>query len=128
MSRSSKAPKESILVVDDEPDTVDLIDLTLSTAGYQVSRALSGVEAIELVSKHQFDVLLLDVMMPDLSGFDVLQDLRLRGIDVPPVIFLTARKRREDHQTGEDLGAHAYLTKPAKRGDLLDAVKEALGR
>lgn len=117
-----------ILVVDDEPDTVDLIELTLTTAGYQVSRALSGIEAIELVTTKEFDVVLLDVMMPDLSGFDVLQDLRMKGIDIPPIIFLTARQRREDHQTGEDLGAQAYLTKPAKRGDLLDAVEEALGQ
>lgn len=120
------ASKGRILIVDDEPDTVDLIELTLSTAGYEVDRAMSGVEAIEIVGREQFDLLLLDVMMPDLSGFDVLQDLRIKGVDVPPVIFLTARKRREDHQTGEDLGAQAYLTKPAKRGDLLDAVREAL--
>lgn len=120
--------KGRILVVDDEVDTVDLIELTLSTAGYQVSRALSGVEAIDIVTEQKFDVVLLDVMMPDLSGFDVLQDLHARGIEIPPVIFLTARKRREDHRTGEDLGAQAYLTKPAKRGDLLDAVEQAISQ
>lgn len=120
------SPAGKILVVDDEADTVDLIRLTLETAGYQVEQALDGSAALEQVQSNSYDVLLLDIMMPDMSGFDVLQMLRGRADRVPPVIFLTARTQAEDKQTGEDLGAVGYLTKPAKRGELLDAIEGAM--
>jgi DNA-binding response OmpR family regulator len=116
-----------ILVVDDEPDTVELIHLTLSTAGYQIDSAMSALEARRKLEANHFDVLLLDVMMPEVSGFDLLTQLRESGLKVPPVVFLTARKTPEDRETGEDLGAVGYLTKPATRGDLLDAIDLAVG-
>lgn len=116
----------TILVVDDEADTVDLIRLTLETAGYEVQQALDGAAALQMLQTADYDVLLLDIMMPDMSGFDVLQQLRGRGDNVPPVVFLTARVQPEDRQTGEDLGAVGYLTKPAKRGELLDMIEKAI--
>lgn len=116
----------TILVVDDEADTVDLIRLTLETAGYEVQQALDGAAALQMLQTADYDVLLLDIMMPDMSGFDVLQQLRGSGDNVPPVVFLTARAQPEDRQTGEDLGAVGYLTKPAKRGELLDMIKKAI--
>lgn len=116
----------TILVVDDESDTVDLIRLTLETAGYQVDQALDGATALEMIADAEYDVILLDIMMPDMSGFDVLENLRSSGKDFPPVVFLTARAEPDDRQTGEDLGSSAYLTKPARRGDLLDAIKQAM--
>ena len=116
-----------ILVVDDEPDTVELIHLTLSTAGYQIDSAMSAFEARGKLEADHYDVLLLDVMMPEVSGFDLLTQLHEGGIAVPPVIFLTARKTPQDRETGEDLGAVGYLTKPATRGDLLDSIERALG-
>jgi DNA-binding response OmpR family regulator len=115
-----------ILVVDDEPDTVELIHLTLSTAGYQIESAMSAIEAREKLDAEQFDILLLDVMMPEMSGFDLLTQLNESGMPVPPVIFLTAKRTPDDRETGEDLGAAGYLTKPATRGDLLDAIEKAL--
>jgi DNA-binding response OmpR family regulator len=116
----------SILVVDDEPDTVDLIRLTLETAGFTVAQALDGTTAIQMLEQDHYDVLLLDIMMPEMSGFDVVVQLRDRQIPVPPLIFLTARKRSEDRQAGEDIGAVGYLTKPATRGDLLDTIDRAM--
>jgi two-component system response regulator VicR len=116
-----------ILVVDDEPDTVELIHLTLSTAGYQIDSAMSAFEARRKLEDDHYDVLLLDVMMPEVSGFDLLTQLNESGVAVPPVIFLTARQTQQDRETGEDLGAVGYLTKPAKRGDLLDSIEKALG-
>lgn len=116
----------SILVVDDEADTVDLIRLTLETAGFTVHQALDGASAIRMIQDEVYDVVLLDIMMPDISGFDVLQQLRNQGVEVPPVVFLTARKQAEDKQTGQDMGASDYLTKPATRGELLDAIRHAL--
>lgn len=115
-----------ILVVDDEPDTVELIHLTLSTAGYEIVTAMSAIEAAQKLRDDRFDVLVLDVMMPLVSGFDLLTQLNESGTTIPPVIFLTARKTKEDRETGEDLGAAAYLTKPATRGELLDAIENAL--
>ena len=118
---------QRILVVDDEPDTVELIHLTLSTAGYQVDSALNALEARDKLDSGHYDVLLLDVMMPDVSGFDLLTQLNASGLPVPPVIFLTARKTPQDRETGEELGASGYLTKPATRGELLDAIAKAVG-
>jgi len=116
----------SILVVDDEPDTVDLIRLTLETAGFQVAQALDGTIAIQMLEQQHYDLLLLDIMMPEMSGFDVVTQLHDHDIDIPPIIFLTARKQDADRQTGQALGAVGYLTKPATRGDLLDTIDEAL--
>ena len=118
-------PSARILVVDDEPDTVELIRFTLETAGLEVDEALDGASALQMIPDGNYDVILLDIMMPDLSGFDVLQQLRADEVETPPVIFLTARKNPEDKETGRDLGASHYLTKPAKRGDLLDAIEQA---
>lgn len=116
----------TVLVVDDEADTVDLIRLTLETAGYRVEQALDGSSALQKLEANSYDVLLLDIMMPDITGFDVLQKLHSSGGEVPPTVFLTARTEADDQKTGEDLGAIGYLTKPARRGELLDAIEGAL--
>lgn len=118
--------KGTILVVDDEAETVDLIRLTLETAGYEVDQALDGVSAISMVEETTYDLVLLDIMMPDISGFDVLEQLHGKEVTIPPVIFLTARRNDGDRITGEDLGASHFLTKPARRGELLDAIEQAL--
>lgn len=116
----------TILVVDDESDTVDLIRLTLETAGFAVDQALGGSEAIDMIQNGAYDLILLDIMMPEVSGFDVLQQLIATEVELPPVIFLTARKDPQDQTTGRDLGAFDYLTKPTRRGDLLDTIQRAL--
>jgi DNA-binding response OmpR family regulator len=116
-----------ILVVDDEPDTLGLIELTLQTAGHTVKSAGRGAEALRLISEGGYDLVLLDIMMPDMSGFDVLRALRNEKASVPPVIILTAKNLPEDRETGIGLGATIFLTKPATRGKLLDAIKQALG-
>jgi DNA-binding response OmpR family regulator len=117
-----------ILVVDDEPDTVGLLELTLSTAGYEIQSARSGQEGLRLALEKPFDLLLLDVMMPDLTGFDLMRSLQeLHGVsERAPVVILTARDRPEDREIGERLGAVGYLIKPATRGQLVDAIRQAL--
>ncbi len=117
---------ERILVVDDEPDTLGLIDLTLQTAGYQVKTAANGEHALKILQQDTFDLILLDIMMPGMSGFDLLQKLQESSSEVPPVIFLTAKTRSEDREMGEKLGAAAFLTKPTTRGDLLDTIRRSL--
>jgi CheY-like chemotaxis protein len=116
-----------ILVVDDEPDTLGLVQLTLETAGYDVKAAASGGEALLLAQQHTFDAILLDVMMPDLSGFDVCRRLQTTLTPVPAIVFLTAKNRAEDRETGEALGASAYLLKPITRGQLLDVLRRTVG-
>jgi DNA-binding response OmpR family regulator len=115
-----------ILIVDDEPDTVGLIEITLKPAGYLLDRAFSGSEALNKIKEEAYDLILLDVMMPEISGFDVVRILHEQNKPIPPIIFLTARSTQEDIQTGDVLGASAYLVKPATRGKLLDAINAAL--
>jgi DNA-binding response OmpR family regulator len=118
----------NILVVDDEPDTLGLIELTLRTAGYKVQAATGGEEALRKIREESFDLILLDIMMPEVSGYDVMERLGREAIPSPPVVFLTAKSRPEDRETGRKLGAAGFLVKPTTRGDLLDAVAAALGR
>ena len=115
-----------ILVVDDEPDTLSLIELTLQTAGYKVHLAGGGIEGLQLARQLVFDIILLDIMKPDLSGFDVLRALREDPGEHPPVIVLTAKNRPEDRDVGMSLGAIDYLGKPITRGNLLDAIQKAI--
>jgi DNA-binding response OmpR family regulator len=110
-----------ILVVDDDQDTLDLIRLTLTTAGYSVDTVASGKEALKSLSERNYDLILLDVMMPQISGYDVLRDLP-PDRSAPPVVILTARKRRQDKVIGLKLGAAGYLVKPVTRGKLLDII------
>lgn len=119
---------ERILIVDDERDTLGLIELTLQTAGYLVTTAVSGVQALSLLEEDTFSLLLLDVMMPDMTGFQIIESLRERGRSIPPIVFLTAKGREEDVEMGKQLGAVAYLKKPTTRGDLLDTIQAALGK
>ena len=116
-----------VLVVDDERDTLDLIDLTLSTAGYDIHLASSGEESLEMLRNNTFDIVLLDIMMPDMSGFDVLRTLKQESDHHPPVVFLTAKTMPEDRQEGMDLGADDFLAKPVTRGSLLDTIKKYTG-
>jgi DNA-binding response OmpR family regulator len=115
-----------ILIVDDEPDTVGLIEITLKPAGYLLDRAFSGSEAIRKIKEQAYDLILLDVMMPEITGFDVVRMLHEENKHVPPIIFLTAKDKQEDIELGAVLGASAYLVKPATRGQLLDAINTAL--
>ncbi len=116
-----------ILAVDDESDTLGLIQLTLETAGFEVQTASSGKLALAQARRGQYDLILLDVMMPDLSGFDVLRRLQAEQATVPPVVFLTAKNRPEDREMGESLGGAGYLIKPTTRGQLLDVIRQILG-
>jgi len=116
-----------ILVVDDEPDTLGLIELTLQTAGYQVHTAPDGEQALEKLRNESYNLVLLDVMMPGISGYDVVRRLQSSDAKAPPIVFLTAKSLPEDREMGESLGARGYLTKPTTRGKLLDCISQALG-
>lgn len=118
-----------ILVVDDEPDITGLVAYHLARAGYRVSTAASGAEAIRSAMAERPDVVILDLMLPGVSGYDVLADLRQRPEtkDVG-VILLTARREEEDRIRGLSLGADDYLTKPFSPQELTLRVAAVLRR
>ena len=116
-----------ILIVDDEPEIVRGLEDNLRFEGYQTSTAGDGREALALAAREAPDLILLDIMMPGLSGWDVCRELRDKGIDVP-IIMLTARGEEGDRIRGLELGADDYITKPFSLRELLARVRAVLRR
>src|SRR5581483_8379930 len=104
------AKKTTILSADDDPQLLRLVTRNLQLEGYEVLAASDGQQALEFIEAHMPDLILLDVMMPKLDGFAVLE--RVREFASTPVIMLTARGQDQDKIRGFDLGADDYLTKP----------------
>jgi two-component system alkaline phosphatase synthesis response regulator PhoP len=117
---------EKILLVEDDPGLVMTLTDLLSADGYLVETSMDGLEGLERASSESFELIILDVMLPGKSGFDVCRDLRQRGISIP-ILMLTARGQVIDKVLGLKLGADDYLTKPFEPLELL-ARLEALGR
>ncbi len=117
---------EKILVVDDEAAIVDLIKMELDFEGYQVETAYDGQEAIDKAQSFQPDLIVLDIMLPKINGFDVCKTL-LPLMDVP-IILLTAKTDIVDKVLGLELGADDYLTKPFDNRELLARIKAHLRR
>jgi two-component system, OmpR family, response regulator len=117
----------SLLVVDDEQFLRDAVASSLRFLGYQVTAAATGSEALRLVRKESFDLIVLDVMLPDIDGFDIVGRLRRGGRDVP-VIFLTARDAQADKVTGLTIGGDDYLTKPFGLEELAARIGTVLRR
>lgn len=113
MEKSSR--KYRILVVDDERRMVGFIRLNLEQDGFEVVEAYNGTEALERLRDSLPDLILLDVMMPDIDGFEVLRTIR--EVSQVPVIMLTAKGRRMIKVKGLELGADDYITKPFSRGN-----------
>lgn len=114
-----------ILIVDDEKPICDLIDLNLSTAGYQCKSVQDGLSAIDLIEKEEFDLILLDIMLPGADGFDIMEYIRPLKV---PVIFITAKGNVHDKVKGLKLGAEDYLVKPFDVLELLARVEVVLRR
>lgn len=118
--------RRRILVVDDEERMVRFIRLNLEHDGFQVSEAFNGKEAIQKIRDVTPDLILLDVMMPDLDGFEVLETVR--EVSQVPVIMLTAKGEEDDRVRGLELGADDYVTKPFSPRELVSRVKAVLRR
>lgn len=118
------AKKKRILVVDDEKHIVRLVQLNLERAGYEVITAYDGLEALEKVRSERPDMIVLDVMMPRMDGFETLQRLRANPeTSEIPVIMLTAKSQEQDIFKGWQSGADCYLTKPFNPMELLTFVR-----
>jgi len=118
--------KKHILVVDDEPRMVRFIRLNLEADGYWVSEAYNGLEALQQVRDNLPDLVVLDVSMPELDGFETLKEIR--KISDVPVIMLTVRGEEVDRVRGLDLGADDYVTKPFSPRELASRIKAVLRR
>ncbi len=116
-----------ILIVEDEPKTGDYLRQGLQEAGFGVDLARNGPDGLHLALTGAPDLLILDVMLPDLDGWQVLQTLRAAGREMP-VLFLTARDQVEDRVRGLELGADDYLVKPFAFSELLARVRTLLRR
>ncbi|SFQ32914.1 heavy metal response regulator [Geopseudomonas sagittaria] len=115
-----------ILVVEDELKTADYLRKGLGESGYLVEVALNGLDGLHLIQEGEFDLIILDVMLPGLDGWQLLQVIRRR---LPtPVLFLTARDAVEDRVKGLELGADDYLVKPFSYAELLARVRTLLRR
>lgn len=117
---------EHILIVDDEIEVADLLELYLKNEGYQIFKFYRGGEALECVRKEQMDLALLDVMMPDMDGFKLCQEIRKEYYF--PIIMLTARVEDVDKINGLMLGADDYITKPFNPLEVVARIKTQLRR
>jgi DNA-binding response OmpR family regulator len=119
----------TILVADDEEDLRELVSYRLSRSGYEVVEAVDGQEAFELATERTPDLMVLDVMMPRLDGYELTRRVReqdsLRSV---PVILLTARSQESDVSRGFDVGVDDYLKKPFNPDELVARVRAVLGR
>ena len=126
---ASSDPERTVVVVEDDPSIADLVDLYLREAGFRVLQAPGGERGLELVAQHRPVLVVLDVGLPDLDGFEVCR--RLRGAPATstlPVLFLTARDGEIDRVLGLELGADDYVTKPFSPRELVARVKAILRR
>lgn len=117
---------KKILVVDDEERMARFIRLNLEQDGFQVVEAYKGMQAVQALRDQMPDVVLLDVMLPDIDGFEVLQ--LIREVSAVPVIMLTAKGEEDDRVKGLELGADDYVTKPFSPRELVSRVKAVLRR
>jgi DNA-binding response OmpR family regulator len=116
-----------VLVLEDEPQMRSMLTDNLEFEGYRVTAVATGEEALQAVTARHFALLLVDVMLPGISGFDVCQQLRARGMHVP-IVVLTARTQEQDRIRGLDLGADDYVSKPFSVRELLARVRALVRR
>jgi DNA-binding response OmpR family regulator len=127
MGPEAAAPR--ILLVDDDPVIVRLLQINFRLEGYDVDTASRGEQALEKVRAHRPDVVVLDVMMPGIDGWEVCRQLKeTPGTKHVPVVFLSARAQDEDRQHGYALGVDEYVTKPFDPAHLVEIVRRSLSK
>lgn len=119
--------KKHILIIEDQPDINELIALNLESLNFEVTSCLSGSEGWALTQKQKFDAIVLDIMLPDMNGLDICQQLRQQN-NHTPILMLTARKSEADRVVGLEVGADDYLTKPFSVRELQARIKALLRR
>lgn len=117
-----------VLLIEDEPNIVEAVRFILSRDGWRVDTHSDGVTALDAVRNRQPDLIILDVMLPNKSGYDVLNELRAdEDFGQTPVLMLTARGQKKDRELAERLGVNCFMTKPFSNGEMLATVRELAG-
>ncbi len=116
-----------VLVIEDETKVVDFITKGLAEEGYTVTPAFNGKQGLDLLNVHKYDIVLLDLMIPEIDGLKVLRNMRAWGINTP-VLIITAKSSKEDVVRGLDTGSDDYLTKPFSFEELLARMRALLRR
>lgn len=115
---------KQVLLIEDEPNIIEAISFILSRDGWSVKTHSNGADAVEIVRERQPDVLILDVMLPGKSGYDILRELREDPHSANlPVLMLTARGQTKDREIAERAGCDAFMTKPFSNADVLETVR-----
>jgi DNA-binding response OmpR family regulator len=125
-NQSTQLPSENILIVDDDHDTCQLLEIIFRRQGYRTTVAYGGQEALNHVERAEPDLVVLDVMMPDMDGWETFR--RLRDISSAPVLFLTAMTSGESAAMALGMGAEDYMRKPYSAPELLGRVNALLAR
>ncbi len=124
---NSKASNKKVLIVDDEPDTLELVKLVLESGGFETMLAANGMEALAQIDRTKPDLVLLDIMMPDMDGWDVFRKIKEKDSNIP-VAILTAKAQNIDRLLGlHVLKADDYITKPFGKNELLGKVRKLVG-
>jgi two-component system OmpR family response regulator len=126
-SDGRQQPDARLLVVEDEPNILELLAASLRYAGFEVVTAAAGTEAVQAAGRYRPDLIVLDIMLPDMDGFDVVRRLRGGGTRIP-VVFLTARDAMEDKVRGLTLGGDDYVTKPFSLEEVIARIRAVLRR
>lgn len=124
---------QRVLVVDDDLDTLGLVRTVLRRAGFEVATASCWDEVVDRLnlardSGQKFDLIILDIMMPGRSGFDIFRSLKVQMSEMPPVIFLSAKYATDDIIRASEMGAAKYLVKPTKPERLVETVRSVLSK
>jgi len=123
----TKSPPKTILVVEDEADAAEMFAEMMRVSGYRVLKATNSTLAMELIAKEKPSAVILDIMMPDISGLDILNFMRKEPeLSQIPVVVVSAKSMPADIKTGLEAGAAAYLTKPVGFLDLKEAVEKVI--
>lgn len=119
--------KHKILIVDDEPNIVMSLEYAFKKKGFEVFIARDGSEALDIVESHIPDIVLLDVMMPNIDGYETLKQIKnKKSLEATKVVFLTAKNKASDIEKGLKLGADKYLTKPFSIKKIVSEILELL--
>jgi CheY-like chemotaxis protein len=117
-----------ILIVDDDEMVLMALDELLSPEGYEVQSVLSGAEALESVDQNGYDLLVLDIIMPEMDGLELCKMIREKeGYKDTPIVFLTAKSREEDRAIGLEAGANLFISKPISPDKLLGIISDTIG-
>lgn len=115
----------TVLLIEDEPNIIEAITFLLKHDGWTVVAHSDGADALDVINRHKPDMLILDVMLPGRSGYEILRDLRANPeTGSLPVLMLTAKGQDKDREAAASLGADVYMTKPFANQDMLDTVRK----